>query len=297
MLQLTSYVSLCRRNCIAVSGGREQAMEVREERGLPGFRARQPEHWLSPVGPQDRPEGKERGSERRQRPEGDLPEAPLEPADQIVQEADEAEGGLGPREAPGAEPIRPEGVLEFLDAILAVGPAIVHPPHRLRGEREGGHDGVEPVAGDLEEHPAPGGPADGQLLPDHDDPPRPGPPSRLEHELGDLEARGEGPEGEAAHAGLEEARKLGRDGIGERGRLQGGEDRHAAGGAAKTANRGWWEGRPRFFGLYPFSAPSWVPYRSKTLESRSRVYPAVRGGSRSSDHTHRGSEGARTVLR
>lgn len=31
------------------SRGREQALEVREERGLPGLRAGQPEHWLSPV--------------------------------------------------------------------------------------------------------------------------------------------------------------------------------------------------------------------------------------------------------
>ncbi len=117
-------------------------MEVREERGLPGLRAGQPEHRVSPVGAQDGPAREERGPEGRQRPEGDLPEAPLELPDQIVQEADEAEGGLGPREAPGAEPISPEGMLEFLDPVLAVGSPVVGPPDLLRWDGEGRRDGM-----------------------------------------------------------------------------------------------------------------------------------------------------------
>jgi len=145
---------------------------------------------LSPVRPQDRPAGEEGGPQGRQRSQRDVPQAPLELPDQIVQEADEAEGRLGPREAPGAEPVGPEGVLEVLDPVLAVGPAVVGPLDLLRRDGEGRHDRMEPVAGDLEQLPAERGGADGQLLPDHDDPSRSGPPPPLEHQLGDLQARG-----------------------------------------------------------------------------------------------------------
>jgi hypothetical protein len=37
----------------------------------------------------------------------------LELADEVVEEADEPQRGLRPREVPGAEPISPEGVLEL----------------------------------------------------------------------------------------------------------------------------------------------------------------------------------------
>ncbi len=53
MLQLTSCVSLGHRNCIEFSGAREQALQIGEERSLPGFRAGQPEHRLSPLGTSD----------------------------------------------------------------------------------------------------------------------------------------------------------------------------------------------------------------------------------------------------
>lgn len=69
------------------------------------------------------------------------------------------------------------------------------------------------------------GRADGQFFPDHHDPPRPAPPPHLEHQADNLEARGERPEGEAAHASLQEVREPGGDGIGERSRLPGDENR------------------------------------------------------------------------
>ncbi len=237
MLQLTSYVRLCRQDCMAGGSHREQALERGEERGLPGLRTGQPEQWLSAVRAEDRPIGEERGPEGPQGPERGLPEAPLELADQGGQEADEAQRRLGPREAPGAEPVGPEGVREFLHPILAVGAAIVRPPHRLRGERKGGHDGVEPVPGDLEERPAKRGGPDRPLLAHHDEPPRPSPPLRLEDQLGDLEAGCERPEGEPLDAGLQEAREPGGDGVWQRGRLQGDEDRLVE-AAAVCPNKG-----------------------------------------------------------
>src|SRR3989337_3269054 len=57
-----------------------------------------------------------------------------------------------------------------------------------------------------------------------DRPSRPAPPPGLERQFGDREAGGEGPEGEAGDACLEEAREPGGDGVGQRGRLQGDED-------------------------------------------------------------------------
>lgn len=124
-MQLTSSLSLYPWNCIAVSGGREQALEIREERSLPWFRAGQPAQGLSPISAQDGPTGEERGPQGRQGPQRGRPEAPLELADQVVQQADEPERRLGPGEAPGAEPVGAEGVLEFLNAALSARPLAV----------------------------------------------------------------------------------------------------------------------------------------------------------------------------
>lgn len=96
MLQLISYVGLGRRNCIAAGVLREQTLAVREERGLPGLRTGQSEHRLSPVHAQDGLTGEERGPQGCQRPERGLPHAPLELADKVVQETDEAQRRLGP---------------------------------------------------------------------------------------------------------------------------------------------------------------------------------------------------------
>lgn len=50
---------------------------------------------------------------------------------------------------------------------------------------------------------------------------------------------------------------------------------------------------PLLGGFYPFSAPSCVPYRSKTLKLRSRVYPAGCAGSRS---RHQGQSGSKVAV-
>ena len=77
--------------------------------------------WV--VRPQDRPAGEEGGPQGRQRSQRDVPQAPLGLPDQIVQEADEAEGRLGPREAPGAHAVvltrrMREWLQDLLDAVV-----------------------------------------------------------------------------------------------------------------------------------------------------------------------------------
>jgi len=143
----------------------------------------------------------------------------------VVQEADEAEGSLGPRDAPGAAPVRSDGVRECLDAVLAVGPPVGGPPDLLGWGRQRRHDRMDPVARDRQPLPAARGEPERQRLPDHDDPPRLGPPPRLADQLGDLKTCREGPEGEAAYPGLQEARAPGGEGRGERSGLESGQDR------------------------------------------------------------------------
>lgn len=116
----------------------------------------------------------------------------LEGSDQVEEEHVELQDGLGAGERREAEAVGGEIEFEFLDAVFAVGTAVVEAPDLFRRQGKIGDDGVECVAGDIEEATASGIGAFVELFADDDETARDFPREGLPGQLGDLQAAAKG---------------------------------------------------------------------------------------------------------
>src|SRR5713101_9665052 len=100
---------------------------------------------LAAVGAADGADDQQPGAQRHQPRRLILSNLAFAVGDEVEQETDQAEGGFGAIEGVQAEAVSAKVVLEFLDAVFALGTAVVEPPGWHRVMAKGGDQDMKGI--------------------------------------------------------------------------------------------------------------------------------------------------------
>src|SRR5713226_4849145 len=106
---------------------------------------------LAAVGAADGADDQQPGAQRHQPRRLILSNLAFAVGDEVERETDQAEGGFGAIEGMETKAVGAKVLLEFLDAVFALGAAVVEAPGLHRVVVEGGDQNMKRIAGNLEQ--------------------------------------------------------------------------------------------------------------------------------------------------